>query len=193
MDSGDRAIGVLSSALRLHTVASQSFWFDEVLTAIGAQSFSWVLYAPQIFGHPPLQYLVTWAMTGDGSSEGWLRAPFVAAGTGSVLALAFLGRRLMGRTTGLLAALLLGLAPFHVELSQLARPYAFLLLLSVLSLLALVRALEEPRTMHWLWFSALATLNLYTHYLAAEMLSVEAIVAVGWLARRRGAGWPARS
>ena len=35
-------------------------------------------------------------MTGDGSSEGWLRAPFVAAGAGSVLALAFLGRRLHG-------------------------------------------------------------------------------------------------
>ena len=180
----------MSLGLRLHTLASQSFWFDEVLTAIGAQSFSWVLYAPQIFGHPPLQYLVTWAMTGDGSSEGWLRAPFVAAGAGSVLALAFLGRRLLGRTSGLLAALLLGLAPFHVELSQLARPYAFLILLSVLSFLALVRALEEPRTTRWLWFSALAALNLYTHYLAAEMLIVEAIMAAGWLARRRGAGWP---
>ena len=183
------AIGAASLALRLYTVASQSFWFDEVLTAIGAQSFSWVLYAPQIFGHPPLQYLVTWAMTGDGSSEGWLRAPFVVAGVGSVLALGCLGRRLLGRTSGLLAALLLGLAPFHVELSQLARPYAFLLLLSILSLLALVRALEEPRTGRWLWFSALAALSLYTHYLAAEMLIVDVIVVAGWLARRRGAGW----
>jgi uncharacterized membrane protein len=184
------ALGAVSLGLRLHTLASQSFWFDEVLTAIGAQSFAWVLYAPQIFGHPPLQYVVTWAMTGDGLREAWLRAPFVAAGTGSVVALAFLGRRLLGRTGGLVAAILLGLAPFHVELSQLARPYAFLLLLSVASFLALMRALDAPGTTRWLWFSALAALNLYAHYLAAEMLIVQAIVAVGWLARRRGAGWP---
>jgi hypothetical protein len=185
------AVGVLSLGLRLHTLAAQTFWFDEVLTAIGAQSLSWVLYAPQIFGHPPLQYLVTWMMTAEGSGEGWLRAPFVLAGSGSVVALAFLGRRLLGATSGLLGALLLALAPFHVELSQLARPYAFLMLLSVLSLLALMRALEEPRTTRWLWFSALAGLNLYTHYLAAEMLGLEALVAALWLARRRGRGWAA--
>jgi hypothetical protein len=183
-------IGAMSLGLRLHTLASQSFWFDEVLTAIGAQSFAWVLYAPQIFGHPPLQYLATWMMGGDGPGEAWLRAPFVAAGTGSVAMLGLLGRRLLGPTSGLLAALLLGLAPFHVELSQLARPYAFLLFLSVASLLALVRALDAPGTGRWLWFSALAALNLYTHYLAAEMLIVHAVVAAGWLARRRCAGWP---
>jgi uncharacterized membrane protein len=129
-------------------------------------------------------------MTGDGLGEAWLRAPFVAAGTGSVVALGFLGRRLLGRTSGLVAAILLGLAPFHVELSQLARPYAFLLFLSVASLLALMRVLDAPGTLRWLWFSALAALNLYAHYLAAEMLIVQAIVTVGWLARRRGAGWP---
>jgi hypothetical protein len=183
-------VGALSLALRLHTLGAQSFWFDEVLTAIGAQSFAWVLYAPQIFGHPPLQYLITWSMSGEGLGEAWLRAPFVAAGTGSVMALGFLGRRLLGPTSGLVAAALLGLAPFHVELSQLARPYAFLLLFSVGSLLALVRALEAPGTARWLWFSALATLNLYAHYLAAEMLIVHAIVAAGWLGRRRGVGWP---
>jgi hypothetical protein len=183
-------VGAVSLGLRLHTLASQSFWFDEVLTAIGAQSFAWVLYAPQVFGHPPLQYLATWMMSGDAIGEAWLRAPFVAAGTGSVVALGVLGRRLLGPTSGLLAALLLGLAPFHVELSQLARPYAFLLFLSVASLLALVRALDAPEPGRWLWFSALAALNLYAHYLAAEMLIVLAVVAAGWLARRRGAGWP---
>jgi hypothetical protein len=183
------AVGGLCLALRLHTLAAQTFWFDEVLTAIGAQSLSWVLYAPQIFGHPPLQYLVTWVMTADGTGEGWLRAPFVLAGTGSVVALAFLGRRLLGATGGLLGAVLLALAPFHVELSQLARPYAFLMLLSVLSFLALMRALESPRATRWLWFSGLAALNLYTHYLAAEMLLVEALVAALWLARCRGRGW----
>ena len=37
------AVAVLGLGLRLYTLTTQSFWFDEVLTAIGAQSFAWVL------------------------------------------------------------------------------------------------------------------------------------------------------
>ncbi len=188
---GVLTIAAVSLGLRLYTLGSHSFWFDEVLTAIGAQSLSWVVYTPQVFGHPPVQYLAAWAVSGLGAGEGWLRGPFAVAGTASVVGLAVFGRRLLGAPTGLVAAALLGLAPFHVELSQLARPYAFLFLLSIASFLALVRALERPGIADWLWFSALAALNLYTHYLAIQVLAIEAVAAVGWLARRRGVGWPA--
>jgi mannosyltransferase len=188
---GVLGIAAVSLGLRLHTLGSHSFWFDEVLTAIGAQSLTWVLYTPQIFGHPPVQYLTTWAVSALGAGEGWLRGPFALAGTASVVVLAVLGRRLLGAPTGIVAAALLGLAPFHVELSQLARPYAFLFLFSLTSFLALIRALERPGIRDWLWFSALATLNLYTHYLGLQVLVIQAVAAAGWLARRRGRGWPA--
>jgi hypothetical protein len=158
---GPWALGVLALAsvslvLRLHTLGTHSFWFDEVLTAIGAQSLAWVLYTPEIFGHPPLQYVTAWAMGATGAGEGWVRAPFALAGTGSVVLLAALGRHLLGGSTGLVAAALLALSPFHVELSQLARPYAFLFALSIASFLALIRALERPSVGGWLLFSALA-------------------------------------
>jgi hypothetical protein len=188
---GVLALSAAGLALRLHTLGSHSFWFDEVLTAIGAQSFAWVLYSPRIFGHPPLQYLAAWAMTATGAGEGWVRTPFALAGTASVVLLAALGRRLLGAGTGLVAAALLALSPFHVELSQLARPYAFLLALSIASFLALVCALQRPGVTAWLLFSALATLNLYAQYLAIQVLAVEALTAVVWLARRRWVGWPA--
>jgi len=181
--AGLAALAGLALWLRLHTLGSQSFWFDEVLTAIGAQSLTWVLYTPQIFGHPPLQYLAALATAALGADESSLRAPFLAAGVATIVATACLGRRLLGPGTGLLAAGMLALAPFHVELSQLARPYAFLLLFSVLSLLALLRALEEGRGTDWLWFSALAALNVYTHYLALEVLLLEAVTAGLWLRR----------
>lgn len=175
-------------ALRLYTLTTQSFWFDEVLTAIGAQSFAWVLYSAQIFGHPPLQYLVGWAAGGAAATEGSLRAPFVAAGVAGVVVMALLGRRLVGPATGLLAAGLLAVSPFHVELSQLARPYAFLVLAVGLSWLALVRALERGGIVDWLGFSAAAALAFYTHYLGGPVVLVQAAVAALWIARRAGAG-----
>jgi uncharacterized membrane protein len=174
--------------LRLHTLALQSLWLDEVLTAIGARDLAWVLHTPQIFGHPPLHYLTVWAVGGRAADEWWLRLPSCVAGVATVVALASLGRALLGPVTGLAAALALALSPFHVELSQLARPYALFLLLTVLSLMALVRAIERNRVRDWLWFSALVTLNLYTHYLAAQVVALQAAMTVVLLVRARGRG-----
>lgn len=174
--------------LRLHTLVTHGFWFDEVLTAIGAQSLAWIVYTPQIFGHPPMQYVLAWASAHAGAAGEWARTPFVVAGIACVAAVAQLGRRLCGPTVGLVAALLLAIAPFHVELSQLARPYAPLLLLAVLSVLALVRALGRGWPRDWLAFSSLAALALYTHYLAVHLVLLEAVMAAVWVVRARGRG-----
>ena len=174
--------------LRVHTLTLQSLWFDEVLTAIGAQDLAWVVYTPQIFGHPPLQYLLAWLAGGNAADEWWLRLPSLAAGVAAVVALAELGRRLHGPATGLIAAFALGVSPFHVEMSQLARPYALLVLLTVLSLGALIGALDRGRARDWLWFSALLALNLYTHYLALQVLALQALTATALLARGRWRG-----
>jgi hypothetical protein len=179
------ATAVLALALRAHTLTAQSLWFDEVLTAVGAQSFAWVLYSAHIFGHPPLQYLIAWAAGGAQASEGWLRAPFVAAGVAGVLATGYLGRRLCGASTGALAAALLAISPFHVELSQLARPYAFLVLAVALSWLLLFRALGRGGAADWVCFSAVAALAVYTHYAAGLVLAAQALVATAWVVRRQ--------
>ena len=180
------AAAALALGLRVHTLTAQSLWFDEVLTAVGAQSFAWVLYSAQIFGHPPLQYLIGWAVGGAQATEGWLRGPFVAAGVAGVVATGYLGRRLCGASTGLLAAALLAISPFHVELSQLARPYAFLVLAVTLSWLLLFRALERGSAADWACFSAIAALAMYTHYSAGFVLLAEALVTATWIGRRRG-------
>jgi hypothetical protein len=181
------AIAGVALWLRLHTLTLQSLWFDEVLTAIGAQDLAWVLYTPQIFGHPPLQYLVAW-MVGGAADEWWLRLPSLVAGVATIVAVAALGRAFFGRASGLAAALVLTVSPFHVEISQLARPYALFLLLTVLSLAALRDALDRGRARDWLWFSALLALSLYTHYLAVQVFALEAATAAIFLARRRWRG-----
>jgi hypothetical protein len=182
------AVTALAVWLRLHTLALQSLWFDEVLTAIGVQNLAWVVYTPQIFGHPPLSYLATWAVGGSAADEIWLRLPALVAGGATVIALAWLGRTLLSPTTGLVAAFGLSLAPLHVEISQLARPYALFLLLTVLSMGALVRAVQRRRVLDWVWFSAVLSLTVYTHYLGLQVLLLQAVMAAALLARRRWRG-----
>jgi 4-amino-4-deoxy-L-arabinose transferase-like glycosyltransferase len=181
-------VAALAAWLRLHTLGLQSLWFDEVLTAIGVQNLAWVVYTPQIFGHPPLSYLLTWAVGGHATGELWLRLPALVAGCATVVALASLGRTLLGPRTGAIAAFGLCLAPLHVEISQLARPYAPFLLLTVLSMEALARAVDRPRALAWLGFSSLAALTVYTHYLGLQVLVLEAVMAAALLARRRWRG-----
>jgi 4-amino-4-deoxy-L-arabinose transferase-like glycosyltransferase len=180
------AVTLLGLALRLRALDAQSLWFDEVLTAIGSQSLDWVLYTPQIFGHPPLQYLAGWLAGGAAAGEASLRVPFVLAGAATVAALGALGRRLFGPTTGLVAAVALALSPFHVELSQTARPYAPLLLFTVLSVLLLLEAVRREAARPWLLFTATTALIVYTHYLGATVLAFEVAAAALLLGAR---GW----
>lgn len=182
-------VTVLAWVLRTHELAAQSLWFDEVLTAIGAQDFAWVLYSPQVFGHPPLQYLAGWVMGGRGIDEAALRTPFVLAGVATVPALAWIGRLMLGRSAGLLAALALAVSPFHVELSQTARPYAMLVLLAVLTLLALVAALRTGRPDLWIAVAALLSLSVYAHYEGAALILLAALTALVLLADAGWVGW----
>ena len=180
------AIAAVGIALRLRTLISHGFWFDEILTAIGAQSLAWALYAPHVFGHPPVQYLAAW-LTGHADGEA-LRVPFALAGAATVAAVGLLGRRLLGPATGLIAAALLAVSPFHIEISQLARPYAIFVLLTVLGLLALVEALDRGGVTAWLAWAALTAVSCYTHYLGFVTVLVYVAIAVTWIARARGRG-----
>jgi len=178
----------LAAALRVRALTAQSLWFDEVLTAIGGQSLDWVLYTPQVFGHPPLHYLAGWLFSPSAPSEAALRAPFVVAGVATVAALAGLARRLVGPATALTAACVLAWSPFHVELSQTARPYALFLLLSVVSMAALLEAARTDNARAWAAFTATAALAVYTHYLGTTLLVLQALVAALVVLERRGRG-----
>jgi hypothetical protein len=86
---------------------------------------------------------------------------------------------------GLIAALLTAANPFLFWYSQEARAYSLLLLMSAISLLALVRALASPAPRRVLAWGISCALALAAHYYAAVVIVPEAL----WLAfvlRRRG-------
>jgi mannosyltransferase len=181
-------IVLLGAVLRFPTLGEQSFWSDEATTwQIVAHGLGHVLHqVPQTESTPPLYYVLLWCWSRVfGLSEAGLRSLSAVFGTATIVVMWAIGRRVASERAGLVAALLTAANPFLVWYSQEARAYALLLLLSAVSLLALVRVLSSPSRGRVLAWGIAAALALAAHYYAIVVIVPEAL----WLAvvlRRRG-------
>ena len=181
-------IVLVGAALRFPTLGEQSFWFDEATTwQIVAHGLGHVLHqVPQTESTPPLYYVLLWCWSRVfGLGEAGLRSLSAVFGTGTIVVMWALGRRIASERAGLVAGLVTAANPFLVWYSQEARAYAFLVLVSAVSLLTLVRALSSPSGKRVLAWGASAALALAAHYYAVVVIVPEAL----WLAvalRRRG-------
>ncbi len=203
--------------LRLYHLDAMSIWWDE--------SLSWdraISPLPNILAntiriqdvttrdlHPPLYFvLLHFTVLLAGTTEFALRFLSAAANLLTLALFVPLARILFGRRAaviGLLTVLFAALAPFYVWYSQEARPYALVLLWSVLAVYALLgwlglrpsrfvrrkTALETSKVLWaWVFFTALA-LTLATHYLSFVLLPFFAATLLifdrvpSWTARLR--------
>jgi mannosyltransferase len=180
-------IVALAAVVRFATLGTQSFWLDEYLTVIHTQtSFGETLNAlPTGEVNPPLYFVLAWVWQKVfGGGEMALRSLSALLGTATIPVVYAAARELASRRAGLFAAGLAATNPLLIWYSQDVRAYPLLILLSALSFLFFVRALqrEEPRSL-WAWAAA-SGLALATHYFALMLLVPEAI----WLLLRARAG-----
>ena len=168
------AVGI---GVRLIQLDSQSFWAYEGFTAFHALLPFWSIPAElaALDSHPPLHYLMLslWG-SAAGTTEFSFRIVSVFAGAATIPLIGILGYRFFNRATGVAAATLLILSPFHVWYSQEARMYALLtfFVLGALLLLhmAIVRApgadqaSRSRSAVYWIGHAILVTLALYSHY-----------------------------
>ncbi len=193
---------VLGAALRLHRLDALSIWYDEGWTLYLTHSGpleTLRLAARHADPHPPGYYLVLipWLrMLGHGA--GAARAFSVAAGVLTIPAMYYAGRHLFDRETGLVAAMLVAVAPAHIAYSQEARMYALLGLLTVV-LLELCHRYAYRRHRwgwpHWVALIVTQSLALYTHFIAFFLvLGLQAWVVVALASEARdGARRPLRN
>jgi mannosyltransferase len=164
------AITALAAILRFVGLAHQGFWFDEGNTALLVHFAPGKMLGliPQSESTPPLYYCVAWVWARIfGYGEAGLRSLSALAGVASVPIAFGVARKLISARAGLIAAALVACNPFLVWYSQEARSYSLLVLLTSLSLLALVHARAQPSRralVCWVLASAAA---LATHYYAA--------------------------
>lgn len=173
-------ITLVGFSVRLHHLAGDSFWYDEILTVNIAggnlgEAFS-------VRSHPPLFYLlVSSAIKLLEENEFAARLPSAIAGALAVPLLLVWGRLMKRPRAGLWAGLLLALSPFHVRYSQEARHYAWLMLLSLATYIFLYLAIHKTRWRWWVIFALLTALNIYTHYGALVVLASQTIFLSGWI------------
>ncbi|MCK5841480.1 MAG: glycosyltransferase family 39 protein [Candidatus Sabulitectum sp.] len=181
-------IVILGSILRFHSIGRESLWNDE-LASCYRSSFATVGdviskgVAPDI--HPPgYQILMFFVQRTAGNSSTALRLPSALAGILTIPLIFLLGRRLLNWSTGLAASLFLAVSPVHIWLSQEARPYTIMMLLtsvSVYLLAGFIGRMKAGRTMGGAGVAAFITVGIlleYIHYFGLLILVIESVILV---------------
>ncbi|HYM81321.1 MAG TPA: glycosyltransferase family 39 protein [Candidatus Limnocylindria bacterium] len=174
------AILLLALALRVVDLGGESVWIDEGFSIrLARMPLPELLPAASHDIHPPLYYFLLHFWVGlFGSSEAAVRSLSVVFGMLGIALVARLGRRWLGAETGLLAAFLLAISPFHVHYSQEARAYAQNLFFTLLSLVAFLSWMEHGGTRRALVYVAATALMVYTHSYGWLAVLAQNLVAV---------------
>jgi len=176
----------VAAVLRLYRLGEE-LWFDEIVTQIRVASFDLrgiaTTYESQN-QHLLYSLLARLSIDALGDTPAALRLPAAAFGVLSVWAVYLLGRDLLSRREGALAALLLTVSDVHVWFSQNARGYTALLLATLLSSRLLLRALDGDRLRTWLAYAVVGALGLWVHLTMLFVLAGHAVL----IARRRVVG-----
>jgi mannosyltransferase len=178
-------LSALAAALRFGTLGVQSFHHDEIVTATRilhggfGEAMNAVYYSEST---PPLYFALAWLWSQlFGTGEFGLRALSALAGVATVPVAYLIGVELRGRRAGIVAAALVAVNPMLLWYSQEARCYALFALLTAISLLFFLRALERGRRADATAWGVVSALALATHYFAVFPIAVEA----AWLLGRR--------
>jgi mannosyltransferase len=171
---------LLATAVRVPTLAQQSFWLDEAYTeGLIRMSFGGMLHAiPTSESTPPVYYMLAWGWTHVfGHSEFGVRSLSALAGILTVPVVYVLALRLADRKAALIAGTLVALSPLLIWYSQEARAYALATFLSTVSLVCLVGFLDTRRFGWLVGWTASSALGLATHYFVGFVVGPE----LAWL------------
>ncbi len=176
---GLAGIAAVGFAVRFATIGLQSYHHDEVITAARVLPGSFIHMLREVRAsesNPPLYYVLAWGWSKlFGTGEAGLRSLSALFGAITIPVAFLIGKELLSRRAGLIAAALVALNPMLIWYSQEARSYALLVLLSAASLLFFLRARRsEDRSDLALW-GLLSALALATHYFAAFPVAIEAV------------------
>jgi hypothetical protein len=180
----------LAAVIRFAHLGDIVLYWDEPLHSvrIAAQSLGFV--AAHNDGSALFAMLVHFLLGLGGSIEVLSRLPSAVCGHVAVLFAYRLGREMLSRQAGVLAALFIVFSPTLIQYSQYSRMYGTYSFFSLLTLYLFYRAVTEDRTGLWAGYGAATAANLYNHVLGFFVLPVFGLFTLGlWLAEslaRRG-------
>jgi hypothetical protein len=126
-------------------------------------------------------------------NEFWLRIPSVIWGVAAIVPIYLLGKYLFGRQVGALAAVIIALSAWEVELSRYARVYIAFQFLFVVSLICFYRGFMLDERRFRLWFLVAAFFTFLTHELAQVLVTLFLIPVFSpsftWARKLNFGGW----
>ncbi|MEP5190085.1 MAG: glycosyltransferase family 39 protein [Marinomonas sp.] len=175
----------IGAALRLWDLDRTRLWYDEAVSwSQSSGSLGELIALVAADNYPPLHNLLLWlTMPIIGDSETALRLPSAIAGILSIWLVYKLGRLVFTRNTGLLAAAILAISPFHIWYSTEARVYALFAMTGLAFLIALVRTLQGGRLLWPILAAAFGALFLYSHIYAAFSMAGIGALLLFWQVR----------
>ena len=178
---------LLGCFLRFYHLDGYGLWSDEFVTLMIVSKTSWLELIRTCFEipqpMPPLYFLLDRLFVVFlGPSEISLRL-FSALSSTLVLYFVFaIGRILFDFEVGVFAALLCAVNSTQIVYAQNARPYAFCLLLSTISILSFLKWTRSETRLCRLSFVVFTTLLLYAHYIFFLVLLIQNLYFC-WLCR----------
>ncbi|MBF0594291.1 MAG: glycosyltransferase family 39 protein [Candidatus Omnitrophica bacterium] len=182
----------LGAVLRLWGLDFQSLWNDELSSmSVGASgSFGSILnLLAKDPTNPPGYYVFLYFVEKFGDSEFILRLPSAICGTLSIGMIYVLGCRLYSWREGLISSALLSFLQCPIYFSQEARPYAILLLLSLVSFNLLFTIFEEVGSNKdasirvCVAYVLVSVLSCYMHYYGAFIVFLQGVMMIALLYR----------
>ncbi|GGD22667.1 glycosyltransferase family 39 protein [Flavobacterium orientale] len=163
------AILFIATILRLFHLNFQSLWLDEIFTLsisnpeLTSQEFFDEMHLRE--GFPYLYfYILKVFYFIFGYSEWTARLVSALAGVGGVYAIYLMGKELINKNTGLIAALLVAFNEYHIFISQDARPYTLYFFTVILSFYSLVLFLKNQNLKNALLYGLFTALLLNTNF-----------------------------
>lgn len=142
------AILILGLILRLISL-NQSLWLDEAINALAVKNYSLLdlvtQYARADF-HPPGWFIILWLWTKlAGYSEIAVRIPSVLFGLLTIWLTYLIGKKLVSKNLGILAAALIAINPLHIYYSQEARMYSLATLAVLVNILLFIKLTKRGK------------------------------------------------
>jgi mannosyltransferase len=174
------ALTAVALALRLWQL-STGLWIDEILTLVGFVRHPLgeiVTSFPSQNQHMLYSVLARLSFDIFGESIWALRLPSVLFGIGSIWALYFLGRAILGTKEALLAATLMTFSYHHIWFSQNARGYTGLLLATLIATWAWIRTLRDQSVKWWIIYGVATIAGMLIHMTMAFVVAAHVIAYV---------------
>ena len=174
---------VVGGVLRFAAIGRQSFWYDEAACELLESNASYLdLFIGRVRdnGNPPFHFL-TDKLVGEflpSSDEATHRLLPALFGLLAVPLIGLLGRRLHSPQAGIVAAWLLAVSPFQIEMSNEGRVYSFLHFITTLNALLFVRWLSSLSWRDGLAYAAGTALACYSHYFIALVILGHLVVVL---------------